>query len=167
MKWLTKFFKKLWNVIRKIIAIVLIIIAVIFAVMACISTGGASLVFALYAIAALTGAFLVDKKTTTEVTGKIGEALGSVAETVGSVGGQVVGGVASGVLGAVLDNPVLLAVGCGVLAWWLFSDSKAPQAPATTNNEVTRNRSREERDPDYVVGSITDAWSPSTNIATA
>lgn len=166
MSWLTNFFKKLWSAIRKIIAIVLIIIAVIFAVMACIFTGGASLVFALYAIAALTGAFLIDKRTTTEVTGKIGEALGSVAETVGSVGGQVVGGVATGVLGAVLDNPVLLAVGVGALAWWLLSGSEASTATVVAGAEAPVERSpKMQRDREPVVGSIDDTWAPS-NIAT-
>lgn len=121
MKWLKNFFKKLWNVIRKIIAIVLIIIAVIFAVLACFATGGASLIFAMYAIAALAGAFLVDKDTTSKVVGKVGDALGSVAETVGSIGGKVAGGAATGVLGAVLNNPALLIAG-GLFLWWALSD---------------------------------------------
>lgn len=139
MKWLKNFFKKLWNVIRKIIAIVLIIIAVIFAVLACFATGGASLIFAMYAIAALAGAFLVDKDTTSKVVGKVGDALGSVAETVGSIGGKVAGGVATGVLGAVLNNPALLIAG-GLFLWWALSDGDS--------KEKKPKEARAERAPD-------------------
>lgn len=150
MKWLTNFFKKLWNVIRKIIAVLLIIIAVIFAILACIATGGASLLFVMYAIAALAGAFLVDKKTTTKVTGKIGDALGSVAETVGSVGGKVAGGAATGILGAVLGNPVLLVAG-GLFIWWALAGDKA--------DKVEDKRGDRETDRGVSVGNLSETGS--------
>lgn len=148
MKWLKNFFKKLWNVIRKIIAIVLIIIAVIFAVLACFATGGASLIFAMYAIAALAGAFLVDKKTTSKVVGKVGDALGSVAETVGSIGGKVAGGVASGVLGVVLNNPALLIAG-GILIWWALKDDE-PKDKTTAPSRASQKTTKVVAKPDPV-----------------
>lgn len=159
MKWLKNFFKKLWNVIRKILAVVLIIIAVVLAVLACFATGGASLIYAMYAIAALAGAFLIDKDTTSKVTGKVGDALGSVAETVGSIGGKVAGGAATGVLGAILDNPVLLIAG-GLLLWWALSDGddkdgrEAKQEvakPVASKPKVTSQKAV--RSPDSNLGS--------------
>lgn len=132
-KKIAKLFKSLLKAIKKILAVILIVIAVILFVWATICTAGATLAIAgflitpttaaLLGIVAVTGAFLVDKDTAQEVTGKIGDALGSVAETVGSTTGKVVGG---GVKGLLSSPAVWLVGGFGLL--WMLSSSDEPRA---------------------------------------
>lgn len=128
-KKIAKLFKSLLKAIKKILAVLLIVIAVILFVWATICTAGATLAIAgflitpmtavLLGVLAVTGAFLVDKDTAKQVTGKIGDALGNVAESVGNITGSVVGG---GVKGLLSSPAVWLVGGIGLL-WWLSSGS--------------------------------------------
>lgn len=143
MKWLTNFFKKLWNAIRKILSILLIVIAVILLVWATLATGGATLALFGFVLTttqalivgglALAGAFLIDKGTASKTVGKIGEAVSGAAGAVGSVVGGAAGGAATGVIGALLGNPYLMAIGIGVAGYFLLKsgkDSKSQKSAA-------------------------------------
>lgn len=125
-KKLGSLFKKLWNAIRKVLAVLLIIIAVI---LICFFTFGTGLLvipflgialtptMALLAgILALTCAFIVDADTSSEVVGKVGEALGDAAKAVGSAAGSVVGGAASGLF----SSPVIMWGAIAVGAYFLL-----------------------------------------------
>lgn len=148
MKWLGKFFKKLWNAIRKILAVVLIIAAIVIAIWATLITGGAALPLLLglsstmmYVVAglALVGAFIIDDDTSKKVTGQIGDAVGDAAGAVGSVVGSATGGAITGVLGAILDNPVLLVAGIGIMVYFLSdssSDKPEKRSPDPANVKV-------------------------------
>lgn len=130
-KAIGRFFKSLWNALRKIIAILLIVIAVIVIIWACIfcpplggvlfgiafSSAGAALAFG---CVLLVGAFLIDKDTASKTIGKIGEATGDAAESVGNAVGDVVGGVASGLF----SSSGMLFVLLGVGAYFLLTGSK-------------------------------------------
>lgn len=128
MGWLGSFFKKLWNAIRKVLAVVLIVIAIVIAVWACLITGGAALPLLyglsttmMYVVAGLclVGAFIIDKKTATKTVGKITDAVGDAAGAVVSVGSAVVGGT----IGALLDNPYVVAAAIGLVAYFVLSNS--------------------------------------------
>lgn len=130
-KAIGKFFKSLWNALRKIIAIVLVIIAVIVIIWACIfcpPLGGVLFGVAFSSAAAafafgcvlLVGAFLVDKETAGKAVGKIGEATGDAAESVGNAAGNVLSGAVSGLFSSGL---VWWVVG-GVAAYFLLTDAR-------------------------------------------
>lgn len=143
-KAIGRFFKNLWNALRKIIAIVLVIIAVIIIIWACIfcpPLGGVLFGVAFSSAAAafafgcvlLVGAFLIDKETAGEAVGKIGEAAGDAAESVGNATGNVLSGVVSGLFSSGL---IWWVVG-GVAAYLLLTGDRED------NDEEPRNvRSR-------------------------
>lgn len=135
-KKLGSMFKKLWNAIRKVLAIILIIIAVI---LICFFTFGSGLLIIpflgialtptmalLAGILALTCAFVIDGDTSSEVVGKVGEALGDAAKAVGSATGSVVGGGISGILSSPVMTWGLIAVGAYFL---LGSGGKSKKEP--------------------------------------
>lgn len=128
MDWLFNFFKKLWNAIKKVLAVILIILAIVLLVMAVFATGGMlAPIFGvvltttqalLLGVLAITGAFLIDPETASEVTGEIADAVGSGAAAVTGIVGAGVAGVAEGVLDTLASSPVFwiaLAVGALVL----------------------------------------------------
>lgn len=149
MKWLTSFFKKLWNAIRKVLAVLLIVLAVILLVWATLATGGATLALFGFVMTttqalivgglALAGAFLIDKDTASEVVGKVGEAVSDAAGAVGGVVGGATGGAVTGVVGALLGNPYILAIGLGVLGYYLLKSDKEK------SSETVTDRSRENK----------------------
>lgn len=147
MKWLTNFFKKLWNAIRKILAVLLIVLAVILLVWATLATGGATLALFGFVLTttqalivgglALAGAFLIDKGTASKTVGKIGEAVSGAAGAVGEVVGNAAGGAATGVIGALLGNPYLMIIGIGIVGYFLLKSDKddKPQVQTATVRE--------------------------------
>lgn len=130
------FFKKLLKALKKILAVLLIIIAVVLFIWATICTAGATLVVFGLAITptiavvlgaiAITGAFLIDPKTSSKVVGKIGEAAGQAAGAIASATGSVVGGAIKGIV----NSPLIWILGGGVAIWLLSRDSNGKETKA-------------------------------------
>lgn len=138
---IVSFFKKLWDIVRKVLTYILIICAILLILWACFFSGGA-LLFGLLtatqaivvACVALAGAFLLDGETAEQIVSSVGsataDAVTSVGEAVGEVGGSVggaVGDVVSGVFEGLLSSPIgLIAVGVGL---YFLLKSDAPKEP--------------------------------------
>lgn len=144
---ITSFFKKLWDIVKKVLVYILIICAVLLILWACFFSGGA-LLFGLLsatqaivvACVALAGAFLLDGETADQIVSSIGnataDAVTSVGEAAGDVAGAIggaVGDVASGLLEGVLSSPIgLIAIGIGVYLL-LKRDDKESDKPRTVD----------------------------------
>lgn len=89
-----RFLKKLWSVIRKVLAVALLLAAIYFFVFAAIANA------VLYGILCLGAAFLVDADTATKAVQATGEALGEAAKAIAGAVGDVVSGAASGLFGS-------------------------------------------------------------------
>lgn len=132
-KKLAGLFKKLFALIKKILAIILIVIAVILIIWACLVTGGAALVVFGFAISqtmaivlacvAITGAFLIDPKTSKQVVGKIGDAAGEAAEAVAGAVGKVTGSGVKGVIEGLLGSNGMYILAGGLALWFFMSNN--------------------------------------------
>lgn len=138
---IVSFFKKLWDIVRKVLTYILIVCAILLILWACFFSGGA-LLFGLLtatqaivvACVALAGAFLLDGETAEQIVSSVGsataDAVTSVGEAAGEVAGAVggaVGDVASGVFEGLLSSPIgLIAVGVGL---YFLLKSDAPKEP--------------------------------------
>lgn len=144
---IASFFKKLWDIVKKVLVYILIICAVLLILWACFFSGGA-LLFGLLtatqaiviACVALAGAFLLDGDTANQVVSSIGnataDAVTSVGEAAGDVAGSIggaVGDVAAGLLEGVLSSPIgWIAIGIGV--YLLFKgDGEEDKEPRTVD----------------------------------
>lgn len=126
---ITSFFKKLWDIVKKVLVYILIICAIILILWACFFSGGA-LLFGLLsatqaivvACVALAGAFLLDGDTANQIVSSVGSATADAVTSVGEAAGDVansvggaIGDVASGLLEGALSSPIgLIAIGIGV-----------------------------------------------------
>lgn len=155
MKWLGKFFQKLWKLIKKILAVVLVIAAIVIAVWALLITGGAALplLFGLsstmmFVVAGLSlvGAFLIDKETAGKVVGDVGDAIGdaagAVGDAAGGIAGGIIGGVTGGLLGSLVENPWFL-VGAIALGFYLLSGDD--EKPTTEDGRPQSKSTRADR----------------------
>lgn len=155
-----KFFKKLWDAIRKVIAIILLVIAVILIVWSAIVTGGATLTLLgfvltttqafVIGVCCVIGAFLIDSETSTEVVGKIGEAVGDAAGAVAGATAGVVGDVITGVL----SNPIVIMGLVAVGGYFLLSSGGD-----ASDRQVAETRQNRSETDGVVVGSIADSGS--------
>lgn len=142
------FFKKLWDALRKVLAVILIIIAIILICFATFGTGLLVIPFIgialtptlalLAGILALTCAFIIDADTSTEVVGKIGEAVGDAAGAVGGAVGDAAGGLLSGLFSS--TGGMLLLGGVGL--YFLISSGKDDKSDdRVEEKKSTKNRS--------------------------
>lgn len=144
---IASFFKKLWDIVKKVLVYILIICAVLLVLWACFFSGGA-LLFGLLtatqaiviACVALAGAFLLDGDTANQIVSSIGNAtadavtsVGEAARDVAGAVGGAVGDVASGLLEGVLSSPIgLIAIGI-VVYLLLKGDDKESDKPRTVD----------------------------------
>lgn len=152
------FFKKLWDAIRKVLAIILIIIAIILICFATFGTGLLVIPFIgialtptmalLAGILALTCAFIVDADTSTEVVGKIGEAVGDAASAVGGAAGDIAGGLFTGVLSS--TGGMLLLGGLGLYFLLSGSEGGGNAAPVEDGKKVVGIEGRRKDDEPVV-----------------
>lgn len=157
MSWLFDFFKKLWNAIKKVLTVILIILAVVLLVMAVFATGGLlAPIFGivltttqaiLLGVLAITGAFLLDPETASEVSGDIAKAVGSAAGAVTGIVGAGVSGAAEGLLESLMSSPLFL-VALGVGAYLLLK-------PDDGNEIVVTSR---EAEPKSIVAKEGDSY---------
>lgn len=156
MGWIGSFFKKLWNAIRKVLAVILIVVAIVIAVWACLITGGAALPLLLglsttmmYVVAGLclVGAFIIDRETATKTVGKVSDAVGDAAHAVGEVGGAVIGGT----IGALLDNPYMVAAGVCLLLYFLLSGKEKADRPTDIDTRSAKDGRDKARGDEIIV----------------
>lgn len=141
MSWLFDFFKKLWKAIKRVLTVILIILAVVLLVMAVFATGGllapifgivlTTAQAVLLGVLAITGAFLLDPETASEVTGNIAEAVGSAAGAVAGVVGAGVSGAAEGLFESLTSSPLFL-VALGVGAYFLLKPDSENEIVVTS-----------------------------------
>lgn len=142
---ITSFFKKLWDIVKKVLVYILIICAVLLILWACFFSGGA-LLFGLLtatqaivvACVALAGAFLIDGDTANKIVSSIGSATAGAVSSVGAAAGEVagsvgsaVGDVASGLLSGIFSSPIGLIV-IGVGAYMLLKNNKSEDTSTPT-----------------------------------
>lgn len=130
---IVNFFKKLWDMIRKILVYILIAIAVFILLWAVFATGGALLPIigvaltttqcVVAALACLAGAFLIDSDTAKSVTGSIADAVGDATEAAAKVATSATGGVVSGVL----KSDLFLYAALGIGAYFLLTAGSKKQ----------------------------------------
>lgn len=89
-----RFLKKLWSVLRKVLAVALLLAAIYFVVFSAVANA------VLYGILCLGAAFLVDADTAAKAVAVTGEALGTASKAIAGAVGGVAGGVASGLFGS-------------------------------------------------------------------
>lgn len=157
-----KFFKKLWDAIRKVIAIILLIVAVILIVWSAIVTGGATLTLLgfvltttqafVIGICAVIGAFLIDSETSAEVVGKVGEAVGDAAGAVAGATAGALGGVVEGLL----SNPVVIVGLVAVGGYFLLRN---PPSGGTVDAAAKRVKVNPGDPDDVRVGSLSESGS--------
>lgn len=99
-----KFLKKLWSIIRKVLAVALLLAAIYFSVFAVVANA------TLYGILCLGAAFLVDGDTAAKAVQVTGEALGQAAEAIAGAAGDIAGGAASGLLGSGFGGIVVACI---------------------------------------------------------
>lgn len=136
---IVNFFKKLWDMIRKILVYILIAIAVFILLWAVFATGGALLPIigvaltttqcVVAALACLAGAFLIDSDTAKSVTGSIAGAVADATEAAAKVATSAVGGVVSGVL----RSDLFLYAALGIGAYFLLTADSKKQQPVVYN----------------------------------
>lgn len=126
-----RFLKKLWNVLRKVLAVALLLAAVYFFVFATIANA------VLYGILCFGAAFLVDADTAQRAVEVTGDALGQGARAVADAVGDIAGGAAGGLLSSGFGG-VLVAVIGGYLGYrWLTSYEPASQEEAAGTEDRT------------------------------
>lgn len=147
---IASFFKKLWDIVKKVLVYILIICAILLILWACFFSGGA-LLFGLLtatqaivvACVALAGAFLLDGDTANQIVSSIGnataDAVTSVGEAAGDIAGAVggaVGDVAGGLLEGVLSSPIgWIAIGIGVFLFMKGDDEKIDKPQQSRQSE--------------------------------
>lgn len=137
---IVNFFKKLWDMIKKILVYILIAIAVFILLWAIFATGGALLPIigvaltttqcVVAALACLAGAFLIDSDTAKSVTDSIAGAVGDATEAVADVATSAAGGAVSGILG----SDLFLYAALGIGAYFLLTAGSKEQSPVVYNN---------------------------------
>lgn len=113
-----RFLKKLWNVLRVVLAIALLLASIYFFVFATVANA------VLYGILCFGAAFLIDADTATRAVEVVGDALAGGAAAIAGAVGDIAGGAAGGLLGSGFGG-VLVAVIGGYLGYrWLTSPGK-------------------------------------------
>lgn len=140
---IVSFFKKLWDVVRKVLTYILVICAILLILWACFFSGGLLLFGVLsatqaivIACVALAGAFMIDGDTAGQIVGSVGdgvsEAVTSVGVAIGDVAGAIggaVGDTVSGLLGGILTSPIgWLMIGVGL--YLLLGKGDATESPS-------------------------------------
>lgn len=126
-----RFLRKLWNVLRVVLAVALLLAAIYFFVFATVANA------VLYGILCFGAAFLVDADTAARAVEVAGDALATGASAIAGAVGDVAGGAAGGLLGSGFGG-VLVAVVGGYLGYrWLTSGKpETPEAVAGPNPVV-------------------------------
>lgn len=153
---IVSFFKKLWDVVRKVLTYILIICAVLLILWACFFSGGLLLFGVLsatqaivIACVALAGAFMIDGDTAEQIVSSVGDGVSEAVTSVGGAAGDVAGAIGgavgdtvSGFLDGVLSSPVgWLMIGVGI--YFLLGKDGAAE-PLDDNRKA-------DRDPKFVV----------------
>lgn len=113
-----RFLKKLWNVLRVVLAIALLLASIYFFVFATVANA------VLYGILCFGAAFLIDADTATRAVEVVGDALAGGAAAIAGAVGDIAGSAAGGLLGSGFGG-VLVAVIGGYLGYrWLTSPGK-------------------------------------------
>ena len=144
---IASFFKKLWDIVKKVLVYILIICAILLILWACFFSGGA-LLFGLLtatqaivvACVALAGAFLLDGDTADQIVSSVGSATADAVTSVGGAVGDVagatagaVGDVAGDLLEGVLSSPIGW-IAIGIVAYlFLKGGSKESEEPRTVD----------------------------------
>lgn len=129
-KWFMNLINKIWNALRKVLSVLLIIVGVALLIWALVS---GVWILAAYGMAAIAGAFLIDKDTAEETLSKVGDAVGSVVSTAAGLVGTAAGAGFS----ALLKSPAgLFLVGLGAYLL-LGSDSSNVGAPISDEEGET------------------------------
>lgn len=117
-----KFFKKLWDLIVKILKVlwkIVKIILVIVLLVLCIYFIFTGLYF--YAFLCFVAAYMLDPKTVGKIVGKVAEAIKGVA----GLAGDVLGSAASGLLGSKFGSMLLL--GAAALLFFMMYDGDSKE----------------------------------------